>query len=77
MVEKENLGGTCLNIGCIPTKVLLQTAELYEEFLNSELYGIKLDGSVSVDWNRLMKRKEEITSQLVNGVYRIIKIKQY
>lgn len=74
LVEKENLGGTCLNIGCIPTKVLLQTAELYEEFLNSELYGIKLDGRVSVDWNKLMKRKEEIASQLVNGVSGLLRL---
>lgn len=74
LVEKENLGGTCLNVGCIPTKVLLQTAELYEEILNSQLHGIKIDGSVSVDWNRLMERKEEVTSQLVNGVTGLLRL---
>lgn len=74
LVEKEYLGGTCLNVGCIPTKVLLQTAELYEEMLNSKIYGIKIDGNVSVDLNSLQKRKEEITSQLVNGVTGLLRL---
>ncbi|HHV46841.1 MAG TPA: dihydrolipoyl dehydrogenase [Tissierellia bacterium] len=74
LVEKEYLGGTCLNVGCIPTKVLLHTAELYEEMLNSNIFGIKIDGNVSVDWSSLQKRKEEITSQLVNGVTGLLRL---
>ena len=74
LVEKEYLGGTCLNVGCIPTKVLLQTAELYEEMLNSKIYGIKIDGNVSVDWSSLQHRKEEITSQLVNGITGLLRL---
>lgn len=74
LVEKEYLGGTCLNVGCVPTKVLLQTAELYEEMLNSEIYGIRIDGNVSVDWNSLQQRKEEITSQLVDGITGLLRL---
>lgn len=74
LVEREYLGGTCLNVGCIPTKVLLHTAELYEEILKSNIYGIKIDGNVSVDLNSLQKRKEEITSQLVNGVTGLLRL---
>lgn len=68
VVEKEELGGTCLNVGCTPTKVLLNTAETYQEILNSDTIGIKLEGSVKVDWSGLQNRKADIVGHLTGGV---------
>ena len=44
VVEREQLGGICLNWGCIPTKALLRTAEIYRNIKNSEAYGLKVKG---------------------------------
>lgn len=68
LVDKGSLGGTCLNVGCIPTKVLLHTAEIYQEVLNGEDLGIQIEGNVRVDWTSLQHRKENIISHLVGGV---------
>jgi dihydrolipoamide dehydrogenase len=68
LIEKEHLGGTCLNKGCIPTKVFLQTAGEYENVKNNfKDYGIKITG-VELDWNQLQKRKTKIIRKLVAGV---------
>lgn len=74
LIEKESLGGTCLNVGCIPTKVLLHTTELYEEILNGAAYGIKVDGIISIDWSSLQNRKEEVVSHLVKGVEGLLRL---
>jgi len=68
-VEKEtSLGGTCLNIGCIPSKTLLNSSEKYVEFKNSaEEHGIK-SGKIDLDLSKLMQRKEKIVKQLTAGV---------
>lgn len=67
LVEKNKLGGTCLNVGCIPTKVLLHTVELYNQLKEAETFGLKVE-KFDVDWKVLMERKESIVNQLVNGV---------
>lgn len=67
LVEKENLGGTCLNVGCIPTKALLRSAELYEEFKEGARYGI-LASDVKVDFTKVQERKNAVVKQLVGGV---------
>lgn len=74
VVEKDKLGGTCLNVGCIPTKVLLHTAEIYEDILNSSLYGINVDGDISIDWDGLQNRKNNITAHLVGGVEGLLRL---
>src|SRR5690606_10254239 len=67
-VEKENLGGTCLNIGCNPSKALLDSTEkLVEARHGLAKHGIKV-GDVSIDLGVLMKRKEEIVDSLTGGV---------
>lgn len=71
LVEKERLGGTCLNVGCIPTKVLLHTSEIYSEYKSSQDIGLKIS-SVEVDWDKLQQRKTEVVNQLVNGVYGLL-----
>ena len=71
LIEKERLGGLCLNWGCIPTKTLLKSAKLYQDILRGKEFGIKgIDTTkVSLDWTTLVKRKDEVVDKLVNGVY--------
>lgn len=72
LVETEKVGGTCLNVGCIPTKVLLHTTELYHNVLHSESIGLKA-GNVEIDWNALMQRKQSVINRLVGGVEGLLK----
>lgn len=67
IIEKNKIGGTCLNIGCVPTKVLLHTAEMIENLNCAEDIGIKFD-KFTFDWDRVMNRKIEVVNQLVDGV---------
>jgi dihydrolipoamide dehydrogenase len=66
-VEKRGaLGGTCLNVGCIPSKALLHSSELYEEAVHGEKHGIT--GKISLDLKAMLKRKEEVVVDLTKGV---------
>ena len=67
LVEKQYLGGTCLNVGCIPTKSLLHTAELYEEMKSAQDFGI-LAKDIQIDFQKAQERKAATTKQLVEGV---------
>lgn len=67
LVEKENLGGVCLNWGCIPTKALLKTAEVFSLAQNSIEFGV-LVGKPKIDWEKAQERKSNIVAQLVGGV---------
>jgi dihydrolipoamide dehydrogenase len=67
-VEKEYLGGTCLNVGCIPSKALLDSSERFHFFKHqAERHGIKASG-VSLDLGAMMRRKDDVVKQLVTGV---------
>lgn len=72
LIEKEYLGGTCLNVGCIPTKALLHSAELYEEVKNGAKYGVVAD-NVRMDFSKAQERKKAVTKQLVSGVKGLLK----
>ena len=72
LVERENLGGTCLNVGCIPTKALLHTAELYHAVKPGARLGLVGD-SVQIDWKALMNRKNSAVRRLVGGVAGLLK----
>lgn len=72
LIEKEKIGGTCLNVGCIPTKALLHTAKLYEAVINGSNVGIKAE-NVRVDWPALLQRKKNIVDKLVGGVVGLLK----
>jgi len=72
LIEERDVGGTCLNRGCIPTKVLLHSAGLYEEIKKSARFGI-LAGGASFDFDALKARKEDVVTQLVNGIESLIK----
>ena len=75
VVEKEKLGGVCLNWGCIPTKTMLHTANLYLDILKGEEFGIVgIDTSnIKVDWNLLLNRKDKVVDKLVSGIYTLFK----
>ncbi|MDI9475797.1 MAG: dihydrolipoyl dehydrogenase [Natronincolaceae bacterium] len=67
LVEKDNLGGTCLNRGCIPTKALVRSSEVYELVKESEDFGI-FNESPSFDFTKIMERKDNIVKELVAGI---------
>lgn len=72
LAEKEFVGGTCLNVGCIPTKSLLNSAKLYEHALHSAQYGVTA-GDVSYDWAKAQGWKAEVVKTLVGGVTQMLK----
>lgn len=72
IVEKNKLGGTCLHQGCIPTKTLLKSAEVYRTMKESSDYGV-LTKVEKLDFAKVQKRKSEITEQLYQGVQMLIK----
>ena len=75
VVERNNLGGVCLNWGCIPTKALLHNAELYQEAItHGKEWGIMVDpDSVEVDFQKVIGRSRSITGNLNNGVGFLLK----
>ena len=74
LVENKHIGGTCLNIGCIPTKALLHTAELAEEIrTRGEKIGLKAD-NISIDFPQLMAHKSSVCRQLSGGVASLLKM---
>lgn len=66
LIEKENLGGACLNVGCIPTKALLHTAELLENAKNGESLGV--EAKVSLNFAKAQAHKAQVVKKLVGGV---------
>lgn len=72
IVEKEKLGGTCLHKGCIPSKALLRSAEVYRQSLDAQKYGIETT-TVNLNFSLVQKRKESIIEQLHNGVKSLIR----
>jgi dihydrolipoamide dehydrogenase len=68
LIEKERVGGTCLNWGCIPSKIMKTTAELMEKFNQANTYGIRLSGTPSVDMPALMERKQKIVQTQAKGI---------
>jgi dihydrolipoamide dehydrogenase len=71
VVEKDELGGTCLNWGCIPTKAWVVTAHLYEQIKRAKEYGIEV-GEPKIVWPALVERKNKIVKQLTGGVKQLL-----
>ena len=67
LIEDAELGGTCLNWGCIPTKALLKQAEVYQLFLRAEEFGLRVD-KPAVDWDAVIGRSRQVAEQLSKGV---------
>lgn len=72
IVERKKVGGTCLNVGCIPSKALLKHSELVEEIQKANRWGIHT-GEISIDFLKLMKRKDQVVQTLANGVEHLLK----
>src|SRR6266567_5686461 len=72
IVEKDRMGGTCLVRGCIPTKALLQSSELYTLARAGRAFGLVAD-NVGFDWAAAQKRKTAVVDQLVKGVEGLLK----
>jgi len=75
LVEKDRLGGVCLNKGCIPTKALVSTAEILHNIKRADEFGIGVEG-ISVDFVKIMNRKEQIVKRLTSGVEQLLKANQ-
>jgi len=75
LIEKDKLGGVCLNRGCIPTKALVSTAELLNNLQRAGEFGIQVK-DYSIDFPAIMKRKEMITRRLSSGVEQLMKANQ-
>ncbi len=73
VVEKENLGGICLNWGCIPTKSLLKSAQAYNYAVHSTDYGVKIDGSVTPDFEAMVKRSRGVAEGMSKGIQFLFK----
>ena len=67
LFEKKDLGGVCLNEGCIPTKTLLYSAKLYDNARKSEKYGVRVEGA-ELDYKKMSDRKTKVIRKLVAGV---------
>lgn len=72
VIERENLGGICLNWGCIPTKALLRSSEIYHYMQNAKAYGLKAD-NVGFDLQAVVKRSRGVAGQLNSGVKHLLK----
>ena len=72
IVEKESLGGVCLNWGCIPTKALLKSAQVFEYLKNSEEYGLKVN-DVNKDFNSAISRSRKVANTMSKGVAFLMK----
>ena len=68
VIERDELGGTCLNWGCIPSKSLIAAAEVYRNVKNAERYGIEISGEARADLAAMVARKDRIVAGLVKGI---------
>lgn len=74
LIEKDKLGGTCLNRGCIPTKTLIQSAKVYSLSKKASKFGIQVDNP-KINFPEIQKRKEQIVNQLHSGMQFMLKNK--
>jgi len=73
VVEREHLGGICLNWGCIPTKALLRSAEIYHYLQHPKDYGLTVEGKIGFDPAAVVKRSRGVSAQLNGGVGFLLK----
>lgn len=72
IIEKEKLGGVCLNWGCIPTKALLKNAEVYQTVKKADMFGIKIK-NISLDFKKNVDRSRVVANQLSKGIEFLMK----
>jgi dihydrolipoamide dehydrogenase len=72
LIDKDKLGGICLNWGCIPTKALIKNAEVYSYIKNADKYGINVK-DISIDFEKNIKRSRDVSERLSKGIEYLIK----
>jgi dihydrolipoamide dehydrogenase len=72
IIERENLGGICLNWGCIPTKAMLRSSEVFHLMHRAKEFGLKVDG-IDYDLNAVVKRSRKVAGQLSGGIGHLMK----
>ena len=73
VVERESLGGICLNWGCIPTKALLKSAQVFEYIKHANDYGITISGESKADFGAVIKRSRGVADSMSKGVQFLMK----
>ena len=68
IIEKENLGGICLNWGCIPTKALLKSAQVFKYIQNAEEFGLNKPDNVSFEFPNVVQRSRDVANKMSKGV---------
>ena len=68
VIEKNKLGGTCLNVGCIPTKALLASSDVLRTVKEAKKFGINVEGEIKPDFKAIVERKQKVTDELVAGI---------
>ncbi|MEK6734526.1 MAG: FAD-dependent oxidoreductase, partial [Pseudomonadota bacterium] len=72
VIEKQHLGGICLNWGCIPTKALLKCSEVHHLLHNLDNYGFSAD-NIKFDFKKIIERSRNVAKQLNNGISHLLK----
>lgn len=73
IVEADEVGGTCLNRGCIPTKTLCRNAEVMDTLRHAETFGLNVTTPVGIDYEKVVDRKDEVVRQLRSGIDTLLK----
>ena len=73
VVERENLGGICLNWGCIPTKALLKSAQVFEYLQHAADYGITIEGAAKADFTKIVERSRGVADGMSKGIQFLFK----
>jgi dihydrolipoamide dehydrogenase len=76
LIEKQHVGGTCLNVGCIPSKSLLHTSEIFSHMTHAADFGIATGGKPTVDFEKVMARTRKMVTQLTGGVGQLLKARK-
>jgi len=72
-IERAKLGGVCLNWGCIPSKALLSNAELMEKLNKREFWGLKIEGEIGFEWDKVIGRSRDVAGKLNKGIEFLLK----
>jgi dihydrolipoamide dehydrogenase len=73
MIERAELGGICLNWGCIPTKALLRSSDVYHLLTHADAYGFKVEGKVTFQLDKIVERSRAVAKQMSNGIAFLMK----
>jgi dihydrolipoamide dehydrogenase len=73
IIEKDELGGICLNWGCIPTKSLLKSAQVYEYFKHAQDYGISSTGTIKPEFSKMIEKSRKVAGNMSKGVQFLLK----